>query len=104
MYLAWIKRAMVDLIEEVEARRQALRLSQEKVAAEIGFSQGHYSKVTKGGVPMTPKMAAKMTNWLADEGALGKGSAEEILEKCMELMHLLRRYIDADATAVTKQK
>lgn len=96
--------AMIDLVDEMEVRRQALRLSQHDVAARIGVSQGQYSKVIKGKVPLTPKMAARMTGWLAGTGALDKDDAQEILDKCIELMHLLQRYVDTGAVAATNGK
>jgi transcriptional regulator with XRE-family HTH domain len=96
--------AMIDLVDEIEVRRQALRLSQHDVAARIGVSQGQYSKLIKGKVPLTPKMAARMAGWLAGTGALDKDDAQEILDKCIELMHLLQRYVDAGAVAATNGK
>lgn len=95
---------MVDLIGEMEVRRQALHLSQDEVAARIGVSQGHYSKIIKGKAPLTPKMAERMTGWLASAGPLDRDNAQEILEKCMELMHLLQRYVGAGAAATSEEK
>lgn len=85
---------MVDLIGEMEARRQVLRLSQEMVALQVGVSQGQYSKVVMRKVPLTPKMAARMNRWLSADSAPTKGDALAILEKCMELMHLLQQYVE----------
>lgn len=85
---------MVDLIGEMETRRQALRLSQETVASQIGVSQGQYSKVIMRRVPLTPKMASRMNGWLVSARAPSKGDAQAILDKCMELMHLVRQYTE----------
>jgi|JI10StandDraft_1071094.scaffolds.fasta_scaffold2254938_1 transcriptional regulator with XRE-family HTH domain len=82
---------MVDLIDEVETRRQALRLSQAEVAGALGVSQGQISKVIARKVALTGKMSARLTTWLGLREPAPTDLDEEILNKCMELMHLMRR-------------
>jgi transcriptional regulator with XRE-family HTH domain len=86
---------MSDLIAEVENVRQSARMSQAEVAHQMGVSQGHYSKVVANRVPLAPKMAAKMIAWLEQSESTAASIDREILEKCMELMHLLRARVEA---------
>ncbi|MCB1381307.1 MAG: helix-turn-helix transcriptional regulator [Alphaproteobacteria bacterium] len=86
---------MSDLIAEVENVRQSARMSQAEVAHQMGVSQGQYSKVVANRVPLAPKMAAKMKAWLEQNEATAVSIDREILEKCIELMHLLRARVEA---------
>lgn len=81
---------MSDLIAEVESVRQSERMSQAEIAHQTGVSQGQYSKVVAGRVPLTPKMAARMRAWLERREQKSMSNDREILDKCIELMHLLR--------------
>ena len=88
----------MDVIDDIENRRQELRLSQAEVANSMGVSQGQFSKVVSRKVPLTKKMSLKMNRWLEKGAAIERGSPEEILEKCIELMHLLQNHFgSADA-------
>ncbi|WP_323717270.1 helix-turn-helix transcriptional regulator [Paracoccus aminovorans] len=82
---------MVDLIEDVEARRQAARMSQAEIARELGISQGQLSKVMARKVALTSKMTARMSRWLGKDSKGAEDLDQEILKKCIELMHLLQR-------------
>lgn len=82
---------MADLIVEVEARRQAARMSQAEVAREVGISQGQYSKVVAGKVALTAKMSVKMRRWLSGGDSPQADIDREILLKCIDLMQLLQR-------------
>lgn len=87
---------MTDLLEEVEELRLALRLSQAELAEKLGVSQGHYSKVRARHVPLTPKLATQMTAFLSRGSSGGQLGARETLDKCIEMMHVLRAMMDAD--------
>ncbi|HCT33787.1 MAG TPA: hypothetical protein DF966_11585 [Sulfitobacter sp.] len=56
----------------------------------MGVSQGQYSKVVASRVPLAPKMAAKMKAWLEQNESTAASIDREIVEKCIELIHLLR--------------
>ncbi|MCG7625079.1 aldehyde dehydrogenase family protein [Epibacterium sp. Ofav1-8] len=68
-------------------------LDQAEVAHQMGVSQGQYSKVVAGRVPLAPKMEARMKAWLERRESRVASGDQEILEKCIELMHLLRARI-----------
>lgn len=85
---------MGDIIKEVENRQRATRMSQAEIARQLGVSQGQLSKVLAGKVPLTKKMSNRMAVWLARTGSIEAVSAQEILKKCIELMHLIRRHIN----------
>lgn len=82
---------MVDLIDDVEGRRQATRMSQAEVAREIGISQGQLSKIMARKVALTSKMSIRMSRWLEERPEEAANLDREILEKCIDLMHLLQR-------------
>lgn len=86
---------MRDLIAEVESLRQSERMSQAEVAGQLGVSQGQYSKVVAKRVPLAPKMAAKLAAWLNQRDATTANLDREILDKCIELMHLLQERVNA---------
>jgi len=86
---------MSNLIEEVENVRQSERMSQAEVAHQMRVSQGHYSKVVANRVPLAPKMAARMKAWLEQRKQTAANIDREILDKCIELMHLLSARVGA---------
>lgn len=55
---------MSELIETVERRRLDAGLSQTAVAALLGISQPHYSKVVGGVATLTDELAGLMAAWL----------------------------------------
>lgn len=87
----------MDLIDDLEAMRQEMRVSQSEIARQLGISQGHYSKVAARNAPLTRKMAVRIEHWLnanAASGALQDEQAlQEIFKKCISLMHSLERYL-----------
>lgn len=82
---------MSDLIIEVEARRQALRMSQSEVSKALHVSQGQYSKVIAGRVALTAKMVTRLKAWLDAQEPTSTDLDHQISLKCMELMHLLQQ-------------
>lgn len=91
---------MADLIDEIEARRQVARMSQAEIADALGISQGQYSKVVKRRVALTAKMGRRMRQWL-DNSETGSAEVDrEILQKCIELMHLIRQRLGIDAAEI----
>lgn len=47
---------MTNLLEELENFRIVSRLSQRALAAELGISQSHYSKIVSGTVSISPEL------------------------------------------------
>jgi hypothetical protein len=98
---------MVDILISVEADRRARRLRQSEVALALQVSQGHYSKVMAGLVPLSRKLEKRMLAWMRAEGdavaTIGDGKrmrelAISIRDQCMELMHLAERTVDERAS------
>lgn len=54
----------VKLLKEVERRRVGAKLTQAALAASLGVTQGHYSKVVGEIVPLSPGLAERMGEWL----------------------------------------
>lgn len=55
---------MIELVDQVEERRLDAGLSQTAVAARLGISQPHYSKVVGGVATLTGDLATLMVDWL----------------------------------------
>lgn len=55
---------MTEVTQDVERRRLEVGLSQKAVAARLGISQPHYSKVVGGVVTLTDDLASLMAEWL----------------------------------------
>jgi transcriptional regulator with XRE-family HTH domain len=53
-----------DLIAKTEARRRLMRLSQQELARDLGITQGHYSKLVRGHVPLASKAEVRLSAWL----------------------------------------
>lgn len=96
-YYAFDRGAMIDLREQVEMTRLKVRLSQAQLALRLEVTQGHYSKVISGKVPLTDHLRLKMQTWLDTQpsSAAGPQATRRMLElvasiqrECMELMHL----------------
>lgn len=91
---------MPDLLVRLERVRRAERISQARIAREIGVSQGHLSKVLRGKATLSQKLggclAKWMSNWEERSGAMLPTQrrvaflVESIHSQCIELMHLLR--------------
>lgn len=54
---------MTGLVDEMEERRLDAGLSQTALAARLGISQPHYSKVVGGVVTLTGDLADRMAAW-----------------------------------------
>ncbi len=89
---------MTDPRGRVEQARLKVRLSQAQLGQTLEITQGHYSKVMSGKVPLTDDLRQKMETWLKtqEEPAAGpqvtqrmKELAASIRHECMELMHLV---------------
>jgi len=89
---------MTDPRERVEQARLKTRLSQAQLGRTLEITQGHYSKVMSGKVPLTDDLRQKMEAWLETQGDLTAGPqvtrrvhelAASIRRECMELMHLV---------------
>ena len=87
-----------EIIIRAEETRRALGLSQERLAALIGMTQGHYSKLAAGRVPPGRKAIAALSKWLRDQAAMEPNAkarraeilrlAREISMQCMRLSRL----------------
>lgn len=89
---------MTDLREGVEQARLRGRLSQARLGRTLEITQGHYSKVMSGKVPLTDDLRQKMGAWLETQENPAVGPqftrrvqelAASIRRECMELMHLV---------------
>lgn len=96
---------MSNLPDRVEARRLALGLSQKAVAARLGISQPHFSKVVGRLVALTPAMEQAMRDWLSTAPA-GSAVADPKALKIRTLTRSIQRQlrelnalIDHDGTA-----
>jgi len=74
-----------------------MRLSQAQLGRTLEITQGHYSKVMSGKVPLTNDLQEKMEAWLVTQEDPVVDShvtwrmqelATSIRRECMELMHL----------------
>lgn len=88
---------MTDLRHRVEQNRLKVRMSQLQLGQTLEITQGHYSKVISGKVPLADKLRKKMEEWLETQEDSAAGSqltqrmqelAASIRRECMELMHL----------------
>lgn len=88
---------MNNLREMVEHARLRVRLSQAQLAQKLQITQGHYSKVMSGKVPLTLDLQQKMETWLklqstsvTEEQIAWRMQklASSIRSECMELMQL----------------
>lgn len=89
-----------DSAISVEAARRRLGKSQAEVATALGITQGHYSKVVKGRVPLSPSLEGRMKKWLEEgmQPLVVDASAHRMRElavsirmQCTELMHIAER-------------
>jgi|GEM_PF-2878686 transcriptional regulator with XRE-family HTH domain len=95
--------ATTDVVRALERARRQRGISQTTLADMLDVTQGHYSKVVRGLVPLSGKMAERVEAWLAEHGGPIEGDdaaalrlrqlATSIRAQCMELMHLSERVI-----------
>jgi transcriptional regulator with XRE-family HTH domain len=95
--------AVTDIVGALERVRRQRRISQTALANSLEVTQGHYSKVVRGVVPLSGKMAKRVDAWLAQHGGPVEGEntaalrmrelAVSIRAQCMELMHLSERVL-----------
>jgi transcriptional regulator with XRE-family HTH domain len=102
---------MSELIEQAEAVRRRLGLRQVEVAAALGVTQGHYSKIANARAPLPRGLADKMSNWVGANLPDGLEAREmlpdrmamlaaSIQRQCLELVQLSARAIrSAKATS-----
>ena len=88
---------MKDPRGRLEGARAAARMSQAAMGKILGVTQGPYSKVITGKVPLTEALRGRMDEWLETQpGPVGRGGvsvrmqelAASIRRECIELMHL----------------
>jgi len=88
---------MVKIISSVENVRRDERMRQDELARLLGISQGHYSKVLAGKVPLSGKLENRISSWLDEQGRENKSDAKShrireltnsIRAQCMELIQL----------------
>lgn len=76
-----------DLIAKTEARRRLLHLSQQRLAGQLGMTQGHYSKLVRRQVPLAPAAEAKLKDWL-EQSRNGSHRKDEETERLAGLISL----------------
>lgn len=88
---------MTDIRIRLELNRRMRRLSQAQMADLLGVSQGHYSKVISGAVPLSKKFSEKVERQLDNDKMPTRDAAialrmqelsASIRKNCIELMHL----------------
>lgn len=88
---------MTDPRERVEQARLRVRLSQAQLSKTLEITQGHYSKVMSGKVPLANSLRQKMLIWLETQTDFKASPqitqrmqelAASIRRECIELMHL----------------
>ncbi len=91
-----------DSAISVEVARRRLGRSQAEIATALGITQGHYSKVVKGRVPLSPALEGRMKEWLEEgmQPLIVDSSAHRMRElavsirmQCTELMHIAERVL-----------
>lgn len=88
---------MGDLLISIDTARKERRIRQSELADALKVTQGHYSKVVAGLVPLSSKLEERMRAWLAQVEAVEIKSdrahrvrqiAETIRAQCAELISL----------------
>lgn len=88
---------MIDSAIATEEARRRDRLSQKEIADLLEITQGHYSKVIRGLVPLSTTLDGSMKAWLESKGhpvtvdaksVRMRKLAASIQAQCIELMHL----------------
>jgi transcriptional regulator with XRE-family HTH domain len=87
-----------EIVRHAETARIRLGISQQRFAALLGITQGHYSKVKSGRVPAGPNALAALSGWLDTQDRAAEGPdtrraemmrlAEEITMQCIRLTDL----------------
>jgi hypothetical protein len=91
---------MTDILVSIELARRQRLLRQADLAKTLSVTQGHYSKVISGSVPLSGKLETRMKEWLGpDPAAAGtpdrarrmKELTGSIHAQCLELFQLAAR-------------
>lgn len=97
-----------SVLAAVEARRHQDGLTQENVAAGCGITQGHYSKMVSGQVPVGKRAATLLEAWLAEApgrsqvGAQGGLAAMRLAASIQRDCRRLASMIGAGGAGVTR--
>ena len=67
-----------ELLVQVEARRRLLKMTQQVLAEQLGMTQGHYSKLIRGRVPLRGGAEVQLKRWLARARPAPRRRAKEI--------------------------
>lgn len=84
-------------MKSLEMRRLERRMSQSELAAILGITQGHYSKISSGKLKLSKRLRASAEQWLGSFSSTYEGSDSERLKQllgiidasCAEAMHIL---------------
>lgn len=88
---------MSSLLMSLESARKARHLRQAELAKLLEVTQGHYSKVVKGVVPLSASLEMRIRQWIDAQGVevdeqdrarRMKELANSIHSQCIALMHL----------------
>ena len=74
--------SQAELLAALEERRLKAGASQTTWAAQLKVSQGHYSKIIRGLVPLSYKARARVTALLETEADTASNFEQRILETC----------------------
>jgi transcriptional regulator with XRE-family HTH domain len=91
-----------DLLAAIEVKRTLVGLSQEKLAEQLGMSQGHYSKLVSGRVILGQKSLTRIQRWLEQQPISAPDDdarraeirrlADQINMQCMKLVMLTSNF------------
>ncbi|KPF73894.1 hypothetical protein IP68_15310 [Blastomonas sp. AAP25] len=88
---------MSSLLMSLESARKARHLRQTELAEMLEVTQGHYSKVVKGVVPLSASLEMRIRKWIDSQGVefdeqdrarRMKELANSIHSQCVALMRL----------------
>lgn len=88
---------MSSLLMSLESARKARHLRQTELAEMLEVTQGHYSKVVKGVVPLSASLEIRIRKWIDAQGVQVdeqdrtrrmKELANSIHSQCIALMQL----------------
>lgn len=96
--MAMQKASIQDLVDEVERRRVLQRIAQRRLATDLQITQGHYSKIIRGKIPVGKRAVAAMSAWLEVQSGPPRDAkrslsivelAGEISMQCIKLARLM---------------
>ena len=95
---------MSKIVTTTERLRRAHGMTQLDLAARLGISQAHYSKVAGGLVPLSEGLAERMAAWVSEVGdrklaAASRGRDARVRELSKSIQRQCRQLADLIAAA-----